>query len=75
MVRVSSSRPAASVVNISQDDLCAERNKKSCDVHLTAVDFETKPVEGVTVHFRGVGVDGSLRKDFHFGDPQFSPVN
>lgn len=71
MIRVDGAggRPIASTVAIPQVKLCG---KNHCDVHLSAVNFLP---EGVTVMFRGVGIDGSLgKRDLDFASDQFRPA-
>jgi hypothetical protein len=71
MIRVDGAggRPVASAVAVPQVKLCG---KNHCDVHLSAVNFLP---EGVTVIFRGVGLDGWLgKRNLDFASDQFRPA-
>jgi hypothetical protein len=71
MIRLDSAggRPIASTVAVPQAKLCG---RNFCNVHLSAVNFLP---EGVTVIFRGVGIDGSLgKRNLDFASDQFRPA-
>jgi hypothetical protein len=52
---------------VDQKELCSERRKITCNVHLAEVRFDSPSVGDITTVFRGVGIDGSLRRTQQFG--------
>lgn len=62
-------------MDISQQELCQEIQRETCEVHLSSVEFDAVPPGGIRASFRGIGEYGSLTKQFHLYFDQFRVVN